>query len=51
MAPAPPITLMSGEERETKTAASRIAGPDWPLCFFRVPIRSARDERLVREHP
>ena len=38
-----PITLMSGEERETKTAASRIAGPDWPHLFLQSSDTIGRD--------
>ena len=29
----PRIARMSREERETKTAVSRMMGPDWPRCF------------------
>src|ERR687893_1779908 len=45
-----PDHALSGEERETKTAASRIQGLTGPLVL-RVPIPSAQDGRPVKEHP
>jgi hypothetical protein len=35
-------TDVSGMRRETKTAASRIARPDWSLLFKRDPIEAAK---------